>query len=167
MTTPRCPYCNAQGLKSLAILQAGAFAVIYCDQCGAIHGIVPMPRQAAPERPPLKEETPRDHPIEPEITPPAVADKTLSKSPDFIAEISDADLAKKHSYSPERIAAAMRASGINRGTLYRQFITDVGPPFCPQHQVEMQQFAIPGGKNKYKLIWICPEYECREWELVE
>jgi hypothetical protein len=93
MTSPRCPYCNAQGLKSLAILQAGAFAVIHCDQCGAIHGIVPMPRQATPENPPPKgKNADRDHPVEPEITPPAGNDKTLSKSPDFIAEISDADL---------------------------------------------------------------------------
>lgn len=51
-TTPRCPYCNAQGLGAMAALNAGLYLLVYCGKCGAVHGIIPAPAQpqaAAPE----------------------------------------------------------------------------------------------------------------------
>lgn len=164
---PRCPYCNAQGLKNLEMHQTGAFAVIYCAQCGAIYGVVSLPRQpsVSPHEP--TEKTSQKEMVSSDQLPETDL-SSLKKPLDFIVEVGNADLSAIEPYSPERMAAAIRAAGYNRNTMYRQFIFDDGPPFCLDHHVEMQQFAIPGGyKNSYKLIWICPEYDCREWELVE
>lgn len=38
MAKVRCPYCNAQGFKYLALEEVGGYAIVHCSECGAIHG---------------------------------------------------------------------------------------------------------------------------------
>lgn len=57
--TLRCGFCNAQGINQLEAQVFGFYSVIFCRQCGAIHGIVPAP----PARPDAKAEAPE--PVEP------------------------------------------------------------------------------------------------------
>ena len=40
--TPRCPYCNAKDFKHLTRQVLGNFMVVYCGQCGAIYGVMPV-----------------------------------------------------------------------------------------------------------------------------
>ncbi|MCB0209292.1 MAG: hypothetical protein KDJ52_08180 [Anaerolineae bacterium] len=47
-TTPKCPYCNARGIDSLAVEDMRMFLLVYCHKCGAIHGVVPAPTPAPP-----------------------------------------------------------------------------------------------------------------------
>lgn len=48
MSEPRCPFCNAQGVKNIASKHLGPALLLYCGPCGAIHGVVPTPKQAPP-----------------------------------------------------------------------------------------------------------------------
>lgn len=90
MTVPRCPFCNAQGLDKLAAKTLGYFSLIYCGQCGAIHGVVPLPpkkpktkqqarpvatTEQAPASPPAP---PLTSPPEKEKTPPSPEEEALS-----------------------------------------------------------------------------------------
>lgn len=155
MVTPRCPYCNTQGLKHLAVYRTGAFAVVYCDQCGAIHGVVPIRSHPVEQK---------QHSLEPKPeTPPDPA----PGGP--LADIGQADLTDKLPYSPEKMANRLKAAGLGRGTAYLQFAIDEGPPLCLQHRIEMEKITIPPGyKNAGKVFWVCPQYdECQEWELAE
>lgn len=95
--------------------------------------------------------------------------ETLVQKPlTFLVELGSADLSGKTPYSPQKMAAIMRATGLGRGTMYRHIAVDEGPPFCLKHKVEMDQFTIPAGhKNAGIKVWICPRYDCREWELVD
>lgn len=72
MTTPRCPFCNAQGLQHLKPHDAGLFFVVYCDQCGAIYGLVPKPQPAVqmPVAAPLPEPEPEPQQSQPPAAPP-------------------------------------------------------------------------------------------------
>jgi hypothetical protein len=91
------------------------------------------------------------------------------KSLDFMAEIGNGDISGREPYSAKRMAAKARAAGSGRGTLYRHFIVEEGgAPFCLQHKIEMAQLTIPRGyKNSGVEVWVCPQFDCREWELVE
>lgn len=166
---PRCPYCNAQGLTHLAKYQAGNFVVVYCGQCGAIYGVVPSVAKEKFPSPSAKEEVPP--PVEetaaPSEPPPSPL-SSIEKPPDFIQQIGQADLKHKVPYSPERLAAVAMSAGLNRGSMYRHFPLDGGPPICSLCKVEMQQFTIPEGhKNSGVKVWVCQTFGCKEWELVD
>lgn len=55
--TPRCPTCDAQGIKHLANHNLGQYILVYCGQCGAIYGVVPnlAALQTQPPSPPAVE----------------------------------------------------------------------------------------------------------------
>jgi hypothetical protein len=40
---PRCPFCNRQGLSGIVAKKLSPdFGIVYCGQCGAIYGVVPL-----------------------------------------------------------------------------------------------------------------------------
>jgi hypothetical protein len=192
MADPRCPYCNTQGIKHLAAKQIGHYTLVYCGQCGAIYGVVPLPPAQAPaDRP---DEAPkavssaaaapaeaRPKAVSPSAAPPAAAPKPdlapgppAPKDPDteklLLQEVGQADLSTKEPLSPERMQAKLHALRTFRpGTQYMRIAYDDGPPCCPHHQLEMVQFTIPEGyQNAGRKIWRCPQYkECKQWELAE
>jgi len=45
--TPRCGFCNAQGINYLEAKTVGCYAIVFCAKCGAIHGVIPAPQQPA------------------------------------------------------------------------------------------------------------------------
>jgi len=94
------------------------------------------------------------------------------EAPDFheliLVEVGEADLSAKEPVSPERIQAKMRAAHLFRpGTRYMRVAYDTGPPLCPEHHLEMEEYTIPEGcTNGGRKIWHCPRYgECHRWEL--
>lgn len=162
MVTPRCPYCNTQGLKHLALKNLGLYSVVYCGQCGAIYGVIPTPTKAEPNPIEIENERPEKLPEPPEIPAP-------EPSPDNpFNEIGYADLTQKVAYSPEKIAQAARS--MKRSTMYRHIVIDDGPPHCLTCKAEMRgKITIPPGyPNSGRKIWICPNYHlCKGWELSE
>lgn len=66
--TPKCPYCNAKGIDSLAVEDVRLFLVVYCHKCGAIHGVVPKP-QSSTEIKVKPAEEPRSNPLIIEVEP--------------------------------------------------------------------------------------------------
>ncbi len=164
MQKPRCPHCNALGLNQLAAQKAGAFMVIFCGQCGAIHGIIPQPAtdawSAAPA-PAQKQSAP--------ITPQPKADQPLQPVAQYLVELGHADLTQKQPYSPEKMAARLRAAGQGRATPYLRVAIDHGPPVCVTCKTEMSLVVIPAGfPNSGLKVWVCDNYDqCRRWELAE
>ena len=149
MTTPRCPYCNAQGLQHLAVHQAELFTLVYCSSCGAIHGVMPP---------------------QPTAQPSPAEEQAASPPPErFPEQIGNANLSTKQPYSPERIAATMRAACMTHGSRYLQIAIDDGPPCCSRHKIEMKERIVPVGyRNAGAKVWICPQFEeCQQWELAE
>lgn len=53
MSDPRCPYCNTSGAEFIVAQNLATFTLIYCAQCGAIHGVLPL-IPAAANPPPAK-----------------------------------------------------------------------------------------------------------------
>lgn len=148
--TPRCPFCNAHGLSCLANQPVGAYLIVYCGQCGAIHGIIPSPK--SPGRPRGEKEPRKSQPA-----------KTVFEI------IGRADVTNKQPYSPQKLAERARAASLNRGTMYMQITHDDGPPVCPHHKIDMKQMTVPAGyPNSGLKVWVCPQFEdCKEWELVD
>lgn len=62
--TPRCPYCNAQGLNHLALQRLEGFGLVYCGNCGAIYGVVPLLSADRPSKPGSQIVDPPAPPIE-------------------------------------------------------------------------------------------------------
>jgi len=53
---PRCPYCSAKGVKEIAVKRLAKLAwVVYCGKCGAIFGVVPIPKNK--EVPPAEKDS--------------------------------------------------------------------------------------------------------------
>lgn len=46
---PRCPSCKVQGLDKLQTETVGFYVVVYCKNCGDIHGVVSKPQQITPQ----------------------------------------------------------------------------------------------------------------------
>lgn len=157
MTMPRCPYCDAQGLKHLAAKKAGPCLIIYCSQCGAIHGIMPDTKPEAGQKSVGKQ------------TPAAAPAQNHRPKPAFLAELGYIDLSTKEPYSPEKMAARVRAAGRGYGTQYMRIAVDDGPPICLHCQVDMEPETIPVGyPNTGTKVWVCPNYAyCKQWELAE
>jgi len=53
MATPRCPFCNAQGINQIEAKSLGPVLLLYCKNCGAIHGVIQSPPVP---HPPVKDE---------------------------------------------------------------------------------------------------------------
>lgn len=187
--TPRCPYCNAQGLNHLALHRLDGFGLVYCGNCGAIYGVVPLSstdrlsksttQSVVPPAPPVEVEKPAV-PFEPETkspppeiepaAPPIIAAPLASKPPTgALEEVGSTDLSHKLPYDPEAIANRMRVAGTGQGSRFLKVAVDVGPPLCPQHKIEMIQSAIPHGyQNAGREVWLCPHFKsCHQWELAK
>lgn len=164
--TPRCPYCNAQGLGNLALQRLELFGLVYCNKCGAIYGVISLPQ---PEKISPLPAAPKVEPVPPiEATQPAP--KIQPKPPSGpLAEIGNADFSHKTPYDPVEIANRARAAGLGRGSHYLQIAIDDGPPYCPTHHVEMTPATIPPGyKNAGQQVWLCPQFkDCHQWEIVK
>jgi hypothetical protein len=62
--TPRCGFCNAQGITYLEAKTVGCYAIVFCGKCGAIHGVVPAQQQPAKLAPVgAQTETPNPEPV--------------------------------------------------------------------------------------------------------
>jgi len=161
---PRCPFCNTTGLQEIATQQLpNRVVIVYCRQCGAIHGVIPP--LIAPVRPNHQE---TDQPPTPSPTPsPSTTPKQVTSNP--IDEIGNADLTNKVPYSAERIADAMKSARFSHQTRYLKVAIEDGPPCCTRHKVEMKKITIPKEyMNAGRKVWVCPKYEvCKEWELAE
>ena len=86
----------------------------------------------------------------------------------ILAEVGEADLSAREPVTPERMQAKMRAAQLFRpGTQYMRVAYDTGPPLCPEHNLEMEEYTIlEGCTNAGRKIWPCPRYEeCHKWEL--
>lgn len=131
--------------------------MVYCDQCGAIYGVVPVVIKSPPlegqKHPSSEQPTPKEPPVP-------------TNNP--LDEIGHADLSQKIPYDPKKMAARFRATG-SKGTLYRQIAIDDGPPYCLTCRVEMVKMTIPPPyPNEGAVIWICPNFEdCKQWELAD
>lgn len=272
--SPRCPYCNAQGLAHLAQRDLGLYLLVYCRQCGAIYGVVPKPTTPSPAaetptavKPTAPVTSPPPVAPPPEVArptpPPPKAVRTLQPppmppqhaalnaadlirviseyagqrvslsptqlehiyrhatrldgptaprceqhqrrlvrltvppdapragarlwvcagyaecrcwqpeqpgpvSPQLLALVGSADLSQKVPYNPEKLANQMKAAGLNRGTAYRHYAIEAGPPLCLTHKVEMVRLMIPPGyQNSGCSVWVCSTPDCQEWELAE
>ena len=64
---PRCPHCNAQGVKHITAKTLGNAVIIFCGKCGAIFGVVPG-QTSTPKAQPEKTEglLPKKKPFKPE-----------------------------------------------------------------------------------------------------
>ena len=182
MTTPRCPFCNAQGLQHLKRHDAGLFFVVYCDKCGAIYGVIPnfqaqsQPAAVVTAPPPA----PSPHlgpavplkPVLPKATPPPV-ETSNGISPatlqDALERFGNTDLLNLDGPTPRQIKMQMKAAFARSGTRYRQIVIDDGPPLCLTHWIEMKKITIPQGyKNGGCQLWICPQHqECRRWAMAD
>lgn len=156
MTSPRCPYCNAQGIKHLAAHKAGYFTIVYCGRCGAIYGVVPNP----PQPPPTGQESPASAAPPTEVPRPS----PLDTNPLILKTAGETGL------DPEQAQAYMQAMhSLYPSTRYRRVIYDPSPPQCPQCRVAMELWTIPEGyKNAGRQVWRCPNSRrCRQWQLAE
>jgi len=163
MTSPRCPYCNAQGVKNLAHQSVGLYGIVYCRACGAIHGVVPLPPVEKPKGQAVKSESLPHRPAPPKTSLPVMPE------PVYLADLGDKDLSEKVPYSPEQMAARLKAAGRVAGSQYLRVAVEDGPPVCLQCQLEMESVQVPAGyRNAGVQLWICPRYEqCRQWEWTE
>jgi hypothetical protein len=41
---PRCPFCNTVGISQVEAQPIGPILLIFCKNCGAIHGAIPNPK---------------------------------------------------------------------------------------------------------------------------
>lgn len=151
---PRCPYCNAQGVKHLAIEEVGAITLVYCGQCGAIHGLLPKqkPTAVSPEKAMTPEPPPK----------PARADPLHF---DILAHLSQAELPPAHLYSPDQLAQMARRNF--NPTTQRRIIVTSRQPTCQIHHKPMQKQTIPSGPNAGRQVWVCPQQPCKEWHLLD
>ncbi len=163
MTTPRCPYCNAQGIKNLAHQAVELYGIVYCRACGAIHGVVPLPPAQKPETRVVQPEPLPHHSAPSDVVIPERQD------PVYLVELGNKDLSEKVPYSPEHMAARLRAAGRTAGRQYLRVAVEDGPPVCLQCKMEMEPVRVPTGyQNAGVQLWICPHYEqCRQWEWTE
>jgi len=170
MPRPRCPYCNAQGLKNITAHNTGPYAVVCCAQCGAIHGVVPV-IPTPKKKPEKKQKTVAAEPA------PSKKQQTVKKDnkdlliykvPNLLDHVGYADLSQKIPYNPQKMAARMKAAGLNQGTQYMHIASEMGPPICPEHKDDMLNVTIPAEyPNAGATVWVCPQVGCEEWELAD
>jgi hypothetical protein len=153
----RCPYCNVTGTEQIKIATVGkGWVVVFCQGCGAVHGLTPLVEPQPPVLPERAESLPKQA-VDPKTEPLPVAEARL------MAEIGNADLAAKRAqYEAELTRRAMMARG--GATLYRTIALDDGPPYCLTCRRDMAARLVPPGyKNSGQKIWLCPN-QCGAWE---
>lgn len=149
MSTPRCPFCNTQGLERLKIeVVSGQCRVVYCGQCGTIHGVLPLdptlpePKPAkffVPAPPPKRPDPPSpEPPPEKQKPPPRQAEKSLENR--------------------DRIGAMFHTRGMYQGMAF-------DAPLCPTCKIEMVEEKVPEGhKEAGQSFWKCPNFNaCKQW----
>lgn len=165
MTRPRCPHCYAQGLKYLSIQKVSSFTLVYCGNCGAIHGIIP----SSPQRPSKPTSEPsRTFPSSPATAPTTPPPGT--EFDDLLATVGNADMPSEKPLIASQVQAKLNAMRmVGSGSRYLRVASYDGPPACPHHKTDMQEFIIPGGyKNAGLKLWVCPHYaDCRQWEVAD
>lgn len=158
MATPRCPFCNTPGLDRLKIeVVSGQFRVIYCAQCGAIHGILPLGRQPAesppqpkpakffvPAPPPPKAEAPKPAPEQPPTSKPEPPKPTPRPA--------------KKGLDKEQIGAMFHVKGMWQAMAF-------DAPLCPTCKIEMVEEKVPEGYTEAgQSFWKCPNFNtCKQW----
>ena len=179
MTTPRCPYCNTQGLKHLACQQVNHFLLVYCGQCGAIYGVVPsapaptQPQQQRqdqspplPDLPPAVEPTSKPAPApEPELRPDPAPNIPPPPGLLGLAGNTDINLAP---ISPDDARQRIKMVSMF-GPGGQRFINVMGETgTCPTCNQAMVRLTIPQGyPNSGRTIFYCPNYdECGQWYFV-
>lgn len=155
MMLPRCPHCHAQGLDYVALEELETVTLVYCQECGAIHGAVPCPQPPLDslgldiERLfPVEEAVPASHPCHP------------------LAQLGNADLSVKEPLSAQQVQEKMSLMHLyTPGSRYMHMVYDDGPPHCLTHKIEMRELVIPAGYlNAGRRLWVCPNYEeCQSW----
>lgn len=163
---PRCPHCNAQGINHLAHRLLGGYVLVYCGQCGAIYGVVPAPPQKQQPPPPISQSAPNNKSSQPATL--VNAPERIKLFKPMLDHLGQVDLTGRQPYSPQSIAARLKAAGYNRATAYRQIAIEDGPPCCPNHHSDMVLISIPAGyPNSGRKVWVCTAPGCRNWELAE
>lgn len=156
MSTPRCPFCNTPGLDRLKIeVVSGQCRVVYCGQCGTIHGVLPLdptapePKPAkffVPAPPPKRTEPPPPTPKPPPAPPPPEPPKPPPRQVEKPLENRD------------RIGAMFHTRG-----MYQEMAFDA--PLCPTCKIEMVEEKVPEGhKEAGQSFWKCPNFNaCKQW----
>jgi hypothetical protein len=163
MTTPRCPYCNAQGLDVLRVELTLSFQVVHCGQCGAIHGILPLAAAPteAPKYPQREVKTtlaqpPKQAPERPQakISPPAPAPpvEPLAKTQERLP-VKPA----KKPLTKDQIGLMALSKGF--------YGMAFDPPLCPKCNIDMVEDKVPEGhKEAGQAYWKCPNFQtCKQW----
>lgn len=155
MTTPRCPFCNAQGLDLLKVEQTTSFQVVYCGQCGAIHGIWPLvaaPTETAKYPPQVTKTALTEPQKQARAIPAQYDDLTVTELEEVVSNF----IGRSHiTLSAEQIAQ-----------LFVVADNQAVSPFCSQHKNPMVKLIIPDGLSKDgQSIWICRQYRtCHQWQ---
>ncbi|MBE7471942.1 MAG: hypothetical protein DPW09_19835 [Anaerolineae bacterium] len=156
MTTPRCPFCNAQGLDLLKIEQTALFQVVCCGQCGAIHGILPLAAALVEATNDLPQEEKTAWAEAPKQAR-AISDQYDDLTVTELEEVVSKFIGQSHiTLTPEQIAQ-----------LFVVADNQAVSPFCPQHKNPMVKLIIPDGLSKKgQSIWICRQYRtCHQWQV--
>lgn len=110
--TPRCPFCNAQGISQIEANPIGPALLIFCKKCGAIHGVVP--KATTVDRKPEAETIPTEAPPAPPAKP--------EFKPKPLEEIENEQ--KDQLLTPNQAFSMLR--GRQQGTMYKRFPIDDG-----------------------------------------
>lgn len=151
MTNIRCPFCNAQGLDHLQVECVKSFQVVYCGQCGAIHGVLPL---AAIQR---QEETALTEAPKPAQEQPTPAIVEPQKSPDIQPAVEPPRHPVKKPLTKDQIGLMASAVGF--------YTMAFDPPLCPTCKIDMVEEKVPEGhKEAGQSFWKCPNFQtCRQW----
>lgn len=160
MTGIRCPFCNAQGLDHLQVEGVKSFQVVYCGQCGAIHGVLPLPIEGQ-KRLSRQAETTLAEPLKqaPEQPTPAIVEP--QKSPAVTDQSQQAVEPPHHPakkpLTKERIGLMASAVGF--------YTMAFDPPLCPTCKIDMVEEKVPEGhKEAGQSFWKCPNFQtCKQW----
>lgn len=158
--TPRCPYCNAQGLDRFQAVESdGQFRLICCCQCGAVLGVLPIEQPIeTKESPQLVEEkiTP-PRPVEPTFVPPETP-KQAPERPPVAASSTPAG------HPPRDLTMSQIGAFVNIRGMYPGMLA-FDAPICPKCKIEMVEEKVPEGyKESGKSFWKCPNFQvCKQW----
>ncbi|MBN1220152.1 MAG: hypothetical protein JXM69_14590, partial [Anaerolineae bacterium] len=164
MATPRCPYCNAQGLKYLDFRSVGPVSVIFCAQCGAIHGIITLPKPNKNEILEKQIQEPTSPPApESKLPQPATAPKT---PPGLLALAGNTEISLAPISPDDARQRIKMVSMFHGGQKHINVLGETG--ICPTCNCEMVKMVIPDGyENSGQTIYYCPNYdECGQWYFV-
>jgi hypothetical protein len=141
--------------------------LIFCGQCGAIHGVVGlMPKPlvvtgSAPKTLPPKVVIQPPAPPKPAPPPPKTPQQLKLQA--IMEQIGQADLTKKRQEYEKKLQ--QRAMAVQKGSShYLHVAFDDGPPHCLKCQVDMKPLIVPPDyPNAKRKVWLCPNL-CGEWE---